>query len=83
MSDSEKIFKKIVGSQVKQEKPAVSIIIPNYNTAEFISGNARFGFRADFYRLRDRRHQRCRARHGRTRKSSRIIQRKNNFYRQI
>ena len=37
MSESENILTKHVGSQVKQEKPAVSIIIPNYNTAEFIS----------------------------------------------
>ncbi len=37
MSDSENIFKKSVGSTVKTEKPAVSIIIPNYNTAEFIA----------------------------------------------
>ena len=37
MSERENTFVKTVGSQVKKEKPAVSIIIPSYNTAEFIS----------------------------------------------
>jgi glycosyltransferase involved in cell wall biosynthesis len=36
MSESENILPKQVGSQVKSEKPAVSIIIPNYNTAQYI-----------------------------------------------
>ncbi len=35
MAESENIFVKNAGSQVKKN-PAVSIIIPNYNTAEFI-----------------------------------------------
>jgi glycosyltransferase involved in cell wall biosynthesis len=37
MSESENILPKRVGSQVKSEKPAVSIIIPNYNTANYIA----------------------------------------------
>lgn len=37
MSEAENITTKRVGSLVKSEEPAVSIIIPNYNTASFIA----------------------------------------------
>ena len=37
MKEINEIYSKQIGSQVKREKPAVSIIIPNYNTAEFIA----------------------------------------------
>jgi glycosyltransferase involved in cell wall biosynthesis len=37
MGESENILTKRVGSQVRAEKPAVSIIIPNYNTAAYIA----------------------------------------------
>lgn len=37
MIETNEIYSKEIGSQVKKEKPAISIIIPNYNTAEFIA----------------------------------------------
>jgi len=37
MSEEEIILEKRVGSRVAPEKPAVSVIIPNYNTAGFIA----------------------------------------------
>ncbi len=37
MTEINKIYSEQIGSKVKKEKPAVSIIIPNYNTAEFIA----------------------------------------------
>jgi len=37
MSEAENILTRRVGSQVKREKPLVSIIMPNYKTAEYIA----------------------------------------------
>ncbi len=37
MTEKTEIYSKEIGAMVKTEKPAVSIIIPNYSTAEFIA----------------------------------------------
>ena len=37
MTEINEIYTREIGAKVKKEKPAVSIIIPNYNTAEFIA----------------------------------------------
>lgn len=41
MSERENIFVKTIGSQVKKEKPAFSIITSNYTAAEFISDRSK------------------------------------------